>query len=311
MDISLTLFKSIYDNKTHRRMDFTNWTQFVEFLQILSTRKLKGKRDAQLISPTIYSAHSTRSNKNVLAWAGWAAIDVDSHVFEGDLENELRDRYGIWDYVCYSTASSTITHPKFRLVFRLGRHVDHTEIKHFWYALNTAIDSMGDRQTKDLSRMYYIPADYAEAYNFFFTNAGQPVDVDALLKEYPYEEKKNARSFIDRLPDDIQKQVIEHRKSKLSAVYSWSSYEDCPFVSKHLIDDYKAIAYTDNSGRYAMIYKIMASIALNAIRKQYPITSYEIADLIRQLDRDTSNRYENRPLEVEADRALEYAYRNV
>lgn len=311
MDISLTLFKSIYDNKTHRCMDFTNWQQFVEFLQILSTRKLKGKKDAQLISPTTYVSGSTRSNKNVLAWAGWAAVDVDDFLFEGNLEDELRSRYGDWSYVVYSTASSTKDLPKFRIVFQLGKHVCNSQIKHFWWALNSELNSIGDKQTKDLSRMYYIPAQYSQAYNFFYVNSGVPIDVDALLLKHPYEEKQNARSFIDRLPEDIQKQVIEHRKSRLNAVYSWSSYEDCPFVNRQLIRDYKAIAHTDNSGRYAMIYKIMTSIAVNAIRRQYPITSYEIADLIRQLDRDTSNRYENRPLEVEADRALEYAYKNV
>lgn len=310
MAISITLFKSVYDNKTHRNMDFTDWNQFVEFLQMLSKRKLKGKHDAQLISPTTYKPNTTRANKNVLAWAGWAAVDVDDHEFQGDLENELSDRFGSWSYVCYSTASSTSTLPKFRLVFQLTRPVNADEIKHFWYALNTEIGSIGDKQTKDLSRMYYIPADYASANNFFFTNAGSPVEVDELLSKHPYEEKQNARSFIDRLPEDLQQQVIQHRKSKLSAVYHWSTYEDCPFVNKRLIQEYKEIAHTDNSGRYAMIYKIMASIAVNAIKREYPITSYEIADLIRQLDRDTSNRYENRPLEIEADRALEYAYKN-
>jgi hypothetical protein len=310
MAISLTLFKSIYDNKTHRNMSFTNWEQFVEFLQMLSKRKLKGKRDAQLISPTVYLSNTTRSNKNVLAWAGWAAVDVDDYVFEGDLENRLRSRFGDWSYVIYSTASSTVDHPKFRIVFQLGKHVPSAQIKHFWWALNSELNSIGDKQTKDLSRMYYIPAQYAEAYNFFYVNSGKPIDVDSLLLKHPYEEKQNSRSFIDRLPEDLQKQVIQHRQSKLNAVYHWSSYEDCPFVNKQLITEYRSIANIDNSGRYAMIYKIMSSIAINAIKRQYPITSYEIAELVRQLDRDTSNRYQNRPLEIEADRALEYAYKN-
>jgi hypothetical protein len=37
----------------------------------------------------------------------------------------------------------------------------------------------------------------------------------------------------------------------------------------------------------------------------------EIVELIKQLDGDTSRRYEKRPLAVEADRAVEYAYRNL
>ena len=71
------------------------------------------------------------------------------------------------------------------------------------------------------------------------------------------------------------------------------------------------MAFTDGSGRYRMIYKIMSSIAISAIRRQYPITSYEIADIIRELDNDTARIYESRNLQVEADRAIEYAYKTV
>ena len=60
-----------------------------------------------------------------------------------------------------------------------------------------------------------------------------------------------------------------------------------------------------------MIYKIMVSIATNAIRDGYAITTNEIVNLIRELDMETSQRYQNRPLDVEADRALEFAYRNL
>jgi predicted nucleic acid-binding protein len=60
-----------------------------------------------------------------------------------------------------------------------------------------------------------------------------------------------------------------------------------------------------------MIYKIMTSIACNAIKRKYPITPNQIAELIRQLDRDTANIYAKRPLQTEAERALEYAYRTV
>jgi len=60
-----------------------------------------------------------------------------------------------------------------------------------------------------------------------------------------------------------------------------------------------------------MIYKIMCSIASNAVKRGYPIQTSEIVDLIKQLDGDTSRRYEKRPLDIEADRAVEYAYRNL
>ena len=55
----------------------------------------------------------------------------------------------------------------------------------------------------------------------------------------------------------------------------------------------------------------MTSIACNAIKKKYPITEYEIVEMIRQLDRETSNRYAKRPLNVEASRAIEFAYKHI
>ena len=58
------------------------------------------------------------------------------------------------------------------------------------------------------------------------------------------------------------------------------------------------------------MYKIMLAIAGNAYAKGYPITATQIADMCREFDRETGSWYENRPLTVEADRALEYIYRN-
>jgi hypothetical protein len=274
---------------------------------------LGGKEDAELFSPAIYTPNSERRNKNVLAWAGWCAVDIDSIEIEGDLNDYiLKHLVRDWKFVCYSTASSSENHPKFRIVFETDRHIHSDEIRHFWFALQTELNSVGDKQCKDLSRMYYIPATYARAYNFFFTGGDKPIDVSALLGKHPYVEAKSNRSFLDRLPEDLQKKIVQYRMEKMeNKNYTWMSYEDCPFVNRELIRDYKAIAHIDNSGRYAMIYKIMISIAVNAIKKEYPITTNEIVELIKQLDRDTSNRYEKRSLDIEADRAIEYAYKNV
>lgn len=317
---SMTVFKPprwweekqryVYDNKTHRRMNFESWDKLVELFRKLSERPLKGKQDAELISPAIFEDGAPRRNNHVLAWAGWAAVDVDDHIFEGDLEDGLRNRFGGWSYFVYSTASSTKDLPKFRIVFHLGKHVHSTQIKHFWWSLNSELNSIGDKQTKDLARMYYIPAQYAEAYNFFYVNNGQPIDVDSLLLKHPYVDDKKAQSFLDRLPDAWKEQIIEHRKSALNdTTYKWSSYKDCPFVNKKLIEEWNAIANVDGTGRYRMIYKIMVAISMNAVKKSYPLTAFELVELIRQLDADTSNKYQSRALEIEANNALEYAYK--
>lgn len=321
--IGFTVFKSIFDNKTDTKVEFDSFEKFEKALYHLSTLKgykakkneriPKGVHPSPLISPAVYKQDTTRANANVIEWAGWAAIDVDNHIFEGNLKDELYSRFGDWYYICYSTASSTSAQPKFRLVFPLTESVPNGSIKHFWYALNAEFGSMGDGQTKDLSRMYYVPAQYPGANNFIFTNTGNYVDPNVLMAKHEYKEPK-AITFVDYMPENFQKDILKNRENKLFdniKKYNWSSYNDCPFVNKKLIDDYKSIARQDGSGRYSMIYKIMTSIACNAIRRRYPINEFEITQLILQLDRETTNRYQHRPLSTEAARAIAYAYKTV
>jgi hypothetical protein len=166
--------------------------------------------------------------------------------------------------------------------------------------------------------MYYVPASYSGAHNFIFSNhSGGVIDPADLIARHPAPKTSKGSSFIDRLPESVQKEVIEHRKSSFKSRnpngvhVTWTSYRDCPFVNQKLVQDYKEIAFVDNSGRYALIYKLMVSISVAAIRAGYPITPNEVASLVRELDTDTSNRYGSRPLEKEADRAIEYAYRKM
>ncbi len=309
--ISITLFKSTFDNKTHRSMSLQSWGDFSRLLFNLSKQKKEGKKDAELISPAVYETGTTRANKNVLHWGGWAAVDVDDYEFVGDiwaLKNELVTRFGAYNFICYSTASSTIDQPKFRLVFEIERQVEQSEIRHFWFALNSELEDIGDKQTKDLSRMYYIPAQYANANNFIFSNDGDPIDVDRLMAKWSYDRNRDAKNFLDRLPPEMQSAVLEHRKTKLNNTsYSWSGYRDCPFWPKDLAGEYQTISST---GWYAKMYAIMVKIAGNATYRGYPIRSDEIADMCKQFDAENGNWYENRPMQTEADRALEYIIRN-
>jgi hypothetical protein len=312
---SLTIFKSLFDKYTDKRLDFSTWEQFESMLYELSKKPgYKGsrgdpKQSSPLISPAVYHPDTTRANKNVIEWACWAAVDVDDHTFEGDLQNELYSRFGDWYYVCYSTASSTLDRPKFRLVFPLTTPVGSDNIRHFWYALNTELESIGDRQTKDFSRMYYVPAIYPNAHNFIFSNTGNHIDPSALMEKHPYVEKTvTGNSFFDKLPEELQNKVIEHRKNQANNKnFAWKSYRDCPFINRKLLADYLTISET---GWYSKMYSLMVSIAMNAVKRGYPITAAEIATLCRELDMDNGNWYENRPMKVESERAIEYAYRN-
>ena len=308
MEISLTLFNSIFDNKTQQKLTFENFDSFEKALYGLAQRKIKSKKDAPLMSPAQYKPDTTRKNDNVTMWSAWCAVDVDDFKYEGDLYGNLRTRFGNYKFVCYSTASSTQSFPKFRLVFPLTKTVPAEKIRHFWFALQTELGDLGDKQTKDLSRMYYIPAKYDNAFNFIFSNSGNYIDPDMVMNKHPYRQK-SGNSFFDRLPEDMQKEIIQHRKSKLdNSNINWSSYKNCPFFPKQMVTEYKMIS---NTGWYHKMYQIMVATAGNAIKNKYPITAQEITTLCRELDIDTGNWYKSRPMEKEADRALEYVYKNI
>ena len=289
-------------------MDFSSFDELEKLLYGLSKQPKKGKKDAELISPAVYEAGTTRANKNVTAWAGWCAVDIDDIEIDGELDDFVRNMVPDWRFVCYSTASSTQAHPKFRLVFNLSRSIEQSEIRHFWFALNKRLGEIGDAQTKDLSRMYYIPANYAGVDNFIFSGDGKSIDVDALLAKYPYVDRaKSGNTFLDRLPPELAEQVVNHRKSMMqnTNIY-WTGYHDCPFWPKKLAAEYATI---NETGWYHKMYQMMVAIAGRALDKEYPITATQIAELCKQFDMEHGGWYENRPLEIEADRALEYAYK--
>ena len=307
MTISLTLFKSIFDNKTNKRMDMEDWNVFEKMLFDLAEYPRKNKKSAQLISPAIYKDNTTRANDNVIGWAGWCAVDVDDYKLTGSLEQELLDRYGKYNHIVYSTASSTPEQPKFRVVFPLTEDVPKDKIKHFWYALNKELGDVGDPQTKDLSRMYYIPGKYEGAYNFIFNNfSAIDMEPNVIMAKHDYVERSG--SLIDNLPPEIRKAMLAHRKNEMiNTTITWNNYRDCPFVNKKLVKEYNEITDT---GWYTKMYAIMVSIAGNAIRKKYPITAQEITTLCKEIDLANGNWYKSRPFDKEADRAIEYIYSN-
>jgi len=65
-----------------------------------------------------------------------------------------------------------------------------------------------------------------------------------------------------------------------------------------------------SSGWYRQMYRIMIALAGKAVEKGYPITASQLVEMCRQFDVETGNWYENRPMDVEANNALEYVYKN-
>lgn len=312
MKIGFTIFKSIFDNKTHRHGEFENWEQFVECLHNLYNQPgYKPKRDERrqgspLISPAVYKTDSTRANANVECWAGWAALDIDD--YNGDAQSVI-DTFRDCRCVVYNSSSSRADHAKFRIVLACDRDIAASEIKHFWYALNKRYNELGDPQTKDLSRMYYVPAQYPQAYSFFHSFDGEPIKVDELLASVEYTENSfKSNSFKSQLSDELKQKLVDYQRQRLNRDVKWSSYADCPFVNKKAVAEYRAIT---TSGWYHKMYLILCSTAANALKRGFDISAYDLENIAKQLDADTGGWYKSRDLHTESQRALNWAIESV
>lgn len=288
-------------------MTFSSWEKFRDLLFKLSSQpgykpKLNERREGSpLISPATFVENTTRANANVLTWGGWAALDVDE--YEGNYQTVI-DSFRKHTFVCYSSASSKPEKPKFRLVLPLTEELPVEKIKHFWHALNREFNSLGDPQTKDLSRMYYVPARYPGAFQFILENSGISINPGELMQKHSdFVESAIRRSLSGQLPELMQRKILEYRKSKLVKTYTWSSWRDCPFVNRQMVSDYSALT----SGWYSAMYRMMVCIANAAIYKGYPITAEEIESLCREIDNETGRWYARRPMHIEALRAIEFS----
>lgn len=295
----------MFDNKTDNTVVFDSYKEFSTWLkklyQISTVKPIKDKPiefyHAPLISPAIYDNGQTRANSNVERWSKWAMLDID--VWKGSVE-DIQTSFSDYEIIAYNTPSCKEDNVHFRLIVHLSREIDKKEFPHFWYALKKEI-GVGDEQTKDMARMFYVPGQYPGAYSFFFERAGKPLDPDEIINKYPLP-KQSSSDIMDYLDDDLKKELYSRRIKNKNI--KWSSYKDCPFINKELIAEYMMLSGT---GWYHKMYQIMVSIAKKAMLMNYPITSHEIETLCRELDGDTGNWYTKRPLGKEAERAIKFA----
>ena len=322
MKYHITLFSSIYDNKTEKTIIKRNWNQFRDFMIKMSEIPLS-KQDAPLISSAVFERDMTRSNANVKAWGGWCAFDVDGgHSFKTrkDIEEYFLKNFGDYKYIIYSTPTCSPEKLKFRIVFSLSSWItDLDEIRAFWFSMNKHLTEIIDKQTKDLSRMFFPPGAYKEAAEkFIIWNDGAssitPSNIIEKVGGYTAEIMMDQhKKIMDRLPDEMKQEIERYRKRQMEndgKIYTWKSFRDCPFVDKKAVSEYATIARTDAPGRYRYFYVLMVSIASNAIKKSYPITEMEIEQLVREIDQEIDGFYNRRKLSPEIQNAISYAYKS-
>jgi len=186
MDVRLT---SIQNAKDVRPSSFAlKWNDLMALFaeQAETARPVSDKDQFRLpaLYPTVYQENAFRKSKtNVIGYGAWTAVDID-HVMSFE---ELREFFKIHslDGCLYTTTSYSKEDPRVRGVFLLSREIELSEFDEFWYALNEFFGHKLDPQTKNINRIYYVPAKWNE-HALFERVIGKELDVDALLNMFPY-----------------------------------------------------------------------------------------------------------------------------
>lgn len=142
------------------------WDRLCELLGSHSVRGVAGedRKDGPLFSPTEYRAADERVgaggrlNANV-ASVHALVVDYDTGEAPGTLIESWRAD-GL-AFAAYSTHRNTAEHPKWRAVFPLVTPVSAEEWLEAWAILTAHVGAdvaKADAQTKDPSRMYYLPS---------------------------------------------------------------------------------------------------------------------------------------------------------
>ena len=323
MSFQITVFSSVYDKDTSKRIERASFDDFQDlFYTCYKEREFKNKSDAALFSPAVYTPGTTRKNVNVEKFSRWFAADLDSFKFnhesadsiQAQLEKAFPKSLGKYRYFVYSTARSSQKKPKMRAIFQLTNEVKPDKITIFWHAMNEILGGAIDKQTKDHARMFYHPGQFAESDNrFFFSSDGEQrpsVDPDKLISSFD-NEFLITKTFTKMLPDNIISEMQRLKKAALTKSYSWSSWEDCPFINKERVSEYHAIVVMNADGRYFGFYRLMVSIASIAIKKEYPITAHEVETLAREIDNSIDGFYRKRNISKEAAHAVTFAYESI
>lgn len=176
--LAVTWLNDKHDTDT-RRQSNTPWCELVERLSAHDRRSTK---EGPAWSAAIFSG--SRSKENVVS-VGALVLDVDklADVDVDAVEARLR-KLGL-DAVAHTSFSDEPGGERaWRVAIRLTRPVAAAEWPAFWLAAVQHISIPVGQQSKDESRLWYLPACPPAANPIAWTFDGKALDVDAVLAEH-------------------------------------------------------------------------------------------------------------------------------
>jgi putative DNA primase/helicase len=131
----------------HPKQFASSWEQLKELLSLHEENPVKAA--GALWSPVEYDAGTTRGNRNV-RFVEALVIDMDGEAFDNARLEGL-------EWFAYSTYSHRLDDPHYHLVLPLAEKVPASLWRAVWEELHHKINLVGDPQTKDLARIFYLP----------------------------------------------------------------------------------------------------------------------------------------------------------
>jgi len=139
------LFKDL--KSIHPKPLASSWDDLKELLAFHEENPVK--QAGSLWSPVEYDAGTTRGNRNV-RFVEALVVDMDSEAFDNARLDGL-------EWFAYSTYSHRLDDPHYHLVLPLAEKVPASLWRVVWAELHDRIGLVGDPQTKDPARIFYLP----------------------------------------------------------------------------------------------------------------------------------------------------------
>jgi len=309
--VTYSAFRHTYD--TRPLIFQTSWDGFVGHLaNCFQTRRpaCEGEKRAftPLVSPALFRAGGKRCDANVAAWGGWLAVDIDDHLTWTDTVQIASALGGDW--CAYTTTRSTPGHNKQRLFVRADRQIEADEIHQVWAGMYELFGHTIDPQCKDLSRMYYVPANWQPhpenpcphvAFDAAFTDAGVSVDkIKAEAREVIPPPTRASVSAAQRSPAPCHAPVNLQTLDSLPNLWNFKYVLPCD-IARYLD--------TPRGGHHRALWAFMVSVAERAILSGYPITPTELHATAFDLDGISpikTNPARWRKINDEAQRAIDH-----
>jgi putative DNA primase/helicase len=125
----------------------SSWQQLKELLSFHEENAVKVA--GALWSPVEYDQGTTRGNRNV-RFVEALVVDMDGEAFDEARLDGL-------EWFAYSTYSHRLDDPHYHLVLPLAEKVPASLWRVVWAELHDRIGLVGDPQTKDPARIFYLP----------------------------------------------------------------------------------------------------------------------------------------------------------